>query len=161
MPFIIDGNNLLWAANDVPEVPGLLSDIKLCGILNRFLKRYRDNAEIVFDGPEPKEKGRLLGFSQIEVSFSGVKKNADTVIKSKIKSSSAPRKLTLVTSDRELQKQARTVKAQVIKAQLFWKIVKKQLREKKPEHREHPAKQTGLNRAETKLWLEFFDIEKD
>jgi len=85
--------------------------------------------------------------------------DADMVIEDKIKASTAPRRLTVVSSDRRLRDAARARKATAVKSEVFWNNLRKQLRRKKT-FKEPTAKRRGLTESETKQWLEFFGIEQ-
>ena len=83
----------------------------------------------------------------------------DTVIENKIRANTAPKRLSIVSSDRRLRDAARTRKATALKSDVFWDNLQKQLRRKKPV-KEPEAKRMGLSESETKQWLEFFGIEQ-
>lgn len=158
MPFIIDGYNLLrkvQTANDGDSV----SDAQLCMILDRFLKFVRQDGQIVFDGIGPPDKTPLQSLNILDVIFSGTTKDADTVIENKISASSAPKRLTIVSSDNRIRLAARKRKAVSIKSEAFWGIVQKEL-SKKRTPKEPAAKRDGLNDIQTEQWLEFFEFEQ-
>jgi len=105
---IIDGHNLLWAIQGAGEGFESISDVQLCHILGRYLKLTGEKGEIIFDGTGPTDKSRFDNISNLEVFFAGLATDADTVIEYKIRASTAPRRLTVVSSDQRLQKAART-----------------------------------------------------
>jgi predicted RNA-binding protein with PIN domain len=152
---IIDGNNLLHTIIKLEEDPGAISDVGLCRILGRYFKLAGGKCEIVFDGTGPQDKGRFDSISNLEVFFAGPGTDTDTVIEDKISASTAPKSLTIVSSDRRLRSAARTRRATSIKSDVFWNDVQKQLNRKRPV-KEPPEKRQGLNEGETEQWLEFF-----
>jgi len=158
MPIIIDGYNLLRSVQKGSEDFESLSDIQLCQIVDRFLKLTGEKGEIVFDGIGPRDKSRFDNISNLEVFFAGVGSDADTVIEDKIKASTAPRRLTVVSNDRRIAKAARARKATAVKSQVFWNNLQKQLGRKRTV-REPAEKRTGLSESETKQWLKFFGLE--
>jgi len=155
---IIDGHNLLWSIRNVSEDFESIGDVKLCHIVSRYLKLTGAKGEIVFDGTGPRDKSRFDNISNLEVFFAGLASDADTIIESKIRSSTAPRRLTVVSSDRRLRDAARARKATTLKSEVFWNDVQKRLKRRKTI-REPAAKRNGLTQSETEQWLKFFGLE--
>jgi len=156
---IIDGHNLLHSIVKIDNESEPISDVQLCWVISRYLKAVGEKGEIIFDGTGPRDKSRFDNIENLEVFFAGLGSDADTVIENKIKASTAPKRLTVVSSDRRLRDAARSRKAMVVKSQVFWDNLQKQLRQKKPV-KEPEAKRMGLSESETKQWLEFFGIEQ-
>ena len=157
--FIIDGHNLLHSIREADEGSESISDVQLCRIVGRYLKLIGEKGEIVFDGTGPRDKSEFDNISNLEVLFAGLGTDADTIIEDKIRANTAPKRLTIVSSDRRLRKAAQTRKATVVKSQVFWNNLQKQLSRKKGI-REPAAKRQGLTDGETKQWLEFFGLEQ-
>ena len=157
--FIIDGHNLLWAVQKAGEDAESISDVQLCCIVGRYLKQIGESGEIIFDGTGPIDKSRFDNITNLQVLFVGRATDADTVIEQKIKVCTAPRRLTVVSSDRRLRKAARTRKAAAVKSEDFWNDVAKQLSRKKAA-KEPTEKRLGLTESETQQWLEFFGLEQ-
>jgi hypothetical protein len=155
--FIIDGNNLLHSIYKAEESSSF-SDIGLCRNLSAFLKIKGQSGEIIFDGAGPRDKSPYDNIENLEVSFAGIGHDTDTVIEEKIKVSSSPKRLIIVSSDRRLRKAARTRKATSIKSEDFWINVTKQLSKKSPV-KEPREKLSGLSESETQQWLDIFGIE--
>jgi hypothetical protein len=156
MPFLIDGHNLLWAIHKTTGEP--VADIQLCHVLGRYLKLINETGVLVFDGIGPPDKTPFGNTAALEVLFSGLRKEADDIIEDKIKANTAPKRLTVVSSDRRVRKAANARKAISIKSENFWENVKKQLSKKKPI-KEPMEKRHGLSKSETDQWLKFFDID--
>jgi uncharacterized protein len=160
MPYLIDGYNLLWAIQGMDaDSSHPISDIRLCQLLSRYLTMNDDSGEIIFDGIGPPEKNVFNNLMNLGVIFVGKESDADTIIEDKIQLNTAPGRLTVVSSDRRLRLAARKRKAVCVKCEEFWNGLCKQLSHKNPQ-KEPAEKQTGLNEAETNLWLDFFDIEQ-
>jgi predicted RNA-binding protein with PIN domain len=157
--FIIDGHNLLHSIQNADESSGPISDVGLCRIIGRYLKLTGWKGEVIFDGTGPRDKSGFDNISNLEVFFAGLGTDTDTVIEDKISASSAPKRLTIVSSDRRLRKAARARKATSLKSEIFWNNIHKQLSRKRTE-KEPPAKRQGLTDGETKQWLEFFGLEQ-
>jgi predicted RNA-binding protein with PIN domain len=155
--FIIDGHNLLHTILKTQEDSEAVSDIVLCRIIGNYLRQTGQRGEIIFDGTGPRDKDIFDRMAGVEVLFAGVGTDTDTVIEDKIKANTAPKRLTIVSSDRRLRKAARARKAAAVKSEDFWNNVQKQLSRKK-RAREPAAKRRGLSESETKQWLEFFGL---
>jgi len=159
MPVIIDGYNLLRSIQKAFEDFESITAVQLCQIVGRYLKLTGEKGEIVFDGTGPPDKSRFDNISNLEVFFAGLGSDADTVIEDKIKASTAPKRLTVVSSDRRVAKAALARKATAVKSQVFWNNLQKQLSRKKII-KEPAAKHRGLSESETKQWLKFFGLEQ-
>ena len=157
--FIIDGHNLLHSIDKVDEDSESISDVQLCWIVGRYLKLIGEKGEIIFDGTGPRDKSRFDNISNLEVLFSGLGTDADTIIEDKIRANTAPKRLSIVSSDRRLRKAAQARKAMAVKSEVFWNNLQKQLSRKKTM-REPAAKRHGLSESETKQWLKFFGLEQ-
>ena len=157
MPVIIDGHNLLHSIHKEDPDSGPISDVQLCRIVGRYLKLIDEKGEVIFDGTGPRDKGGFDNISNLEVFFAGLRSDADTVIEDKIKASTAPRRLTIVSSDRRLRDAARKRRATSVKSQVFWDDVQKQL-SRKAKVKEPLAKREGLSEGETEQWLKIFDL---
>jgi hypothetical protein len=159
MAVIIDGHNLLHSINKEDPDSGPISDVRLCQVISRYLKLIDEKGEIIFDGTGPRDKGGFDNISNLEVFFAGLRSDAYTVIEDKIKASTAPKRLTIVSSDRRLRDAARKRKATVEKSQVFWENLCRQLARKKTII-EPAGKRRGLSEGETEQWLKFFDLEQ-
>lgn len=159
MPLIIDGHNLWWSIQRASEESKSITDLQLCYIVGRYLKLTGEKGEIVFDGSGPSDKIGFDNISNLEVLFAGLAGDADTVIADKIRASTAPKRLTIVSSDRKVQAAARTRKAEVIKSEVFWTNLQKQLGRRRTI-REPSAKRWGLSESETEQWLKLFGLEQ-
>jgi len=159
MPFVIDGHNLLWSIQKGLEDSGSIAAVRLCHIIGRYLKLAGENGEIVFDGAGPPDKVRFEGIGNLEVFFAGPGMDADAVIEEKIRASTAPRRLTVVSSDRQLRRAARARKAIVVKSEAFWSEVERRLSRGKSS-KEPAAKRQGISESETEQWLKFFGFEQ-
>jgi predicted RNA-binding protein with PIN domain len=158
MPIVIDGHNLLYAVKSITEGQ-ILSEVQLCKLISGYLRQTKQRGEVIFDGRGPLDKSGLAGTMNLEVSFSGSANDADTVIENKIKASTAPKRLMVVSNDNRLIKAAKARKAVAITADDFWEKVFKNLTRKRREP-EPAAKRTGITEGETEFWLKFFKLDK-
>lgn len=157
--YIIDGHNLLHTVRKTEEGSETLSDVDMCRILSAYFKLTGEKAEIIFDGIGPPDKSGFNGIGNPEIFFAGRGTDTDTVIEGKIRASTAPKGLTIVSSDRRLRQAAGARKATPAKSDVFWADVRKQLSRKRPI-KEPAAKRRGLSEGETEQWLSFFGIEQ-
>jgi len=160
MPFIIDGYNLLHSIDQTSEDWEAVGDIRLCHILGRYFKLIDEKGEIVFDGKGPPEKSRFENIERLEVLFTGLTTDADTVIENKIQSNSAPKGLVIVSSDRRIRRAAALRKATAMKSDDFWQAVIREMGRKRKKKAEPAAKRKGLNQSETKQWMKYFGIDE-
>jgi predicted RNA-binding protein with PIN domain len=158
MTVIIDGHNLLWAVQGIEDDPSI-TDIGLCRVLDRYFGLVGQNAEIIFDGTGPLDKSEFAAIRNLQVSFSGRASDCDTVIEQRIFDSTAPKHLTVVSTDRRLRDAADDRKAISLKVEDFWEQVKKQLSRQRPG-KEPPGKRSGLTESETELWMKIFHLEQ-
>ena len=158
MPFLIDGYNLLWAVHKLADDSESVTDVQMCRIVSEYLKQTGESGEIVFDGIGPPDKSSFDNIENLEVFFTGVNVDADSVIENKIRANTAPRRLIVVSSDRRVRNAARARKATAVKSEKFFEQVGRQLR-KKTSSVEPQAKQKGLSEGETEQWLKFFDLD--
>jgi len=161
MPLVIDGHNLLWSIHKPGKDHDHANDIQLCHLLARYLKLTGETAVIVFDGAGPSDKSAFDNISGLEVVFAGLSADADTVIEDKIKANTAPKRMTVVSSDRRLRAAARARKATAVKSEVFWRSLQKKLSRKESSEKSEPsAKRLGLSSAETEQWLKFFNLDQ-
>jgi len=158
MPIIIDGYNLLWSIQKSDQESDPISDVQMCHFIGRYLKLIGDDGQIVFDGTGPPEKSGFDNISNLEVFFTGIAADADTVIEDKILANTSPKRLTVISNDRRLKDAARSRKSKALKCEVFWTSVVRQLN-RKSSAKEPTGKRKGLSTGETEQWLKFFDLE--
>jgi predicted RNA-binding protein with PIN domain len=158
MPVIIDGHNLLWSIRNIEE-DSSITDAGLCKILDGYFGITGKRGEIIFDGIGPPNKTEFETIKNVEVTFSGRATDCDTVIEQRILDSTAPKLLTIISSDRRLRDAASARKGSAVNSEDFWDEVKKRLARHKPG-KEPPGKRKGLTESETELWLKTFGLEK-
>lgn len=156
MPWLIDGNNLLFAVADVGPRDSVARDV-LCGLIANWAAREGETAVVVFDGPEPPAGVRAqIEHGGLTVVFSGGR-TADEVIIEQMEHSHAGRHLRVVSSDGQIARVARRRHTSV-SSEDFARMV---LRAKAPGETasdEPPAKQRGLTPEESARWRREFGI---
>ncbi len=157
--YIIDGYNLLCSVHKVAVHSEEMSEAHFCRLIGRYLRIIGTEGQIVFDGIGPPDKTPFSYTAGVEVIFSGSRTDADTFIEDKISSDTAPKRLTVVSTDRRIRIAARTRKAASVKSEQFWRDVVNVLR-KKAKAQEPAEKRQGLDQAQTKQWLKYFGFDQ-
>jgi hypothetical protein len=158
MPFLIDGYNLLRSVQKQLEHPRF-AEAELCMVLREYLRRSRHRGTIIFDGIGPRSKERLQGTGGLQIVFSGHGVEADAVMERLIFENTAPKRLTVVSSDRRIRTAAKHRKCPDVKADDFWHQVCDFV-EKPTPAREPQEKRQGIGLAEVDGWMEVFGLTK-
>lgn len=156
MPLLIDGYNLLHA----PMPPGLsaVDEGELCVLLARGPWRG-DRVVVVCDGV-PKPGGAAHSpVDAVELVFSGRKRSADDRIIEMIDADSAPRRLVVVSNDRQIQKAARRRRAQVWSCQQLMDCLA-QTAGSGATHRDKP-RAGDMDEDEVNRWMAAFGFDED
>jgi predicted RNA-binding protein with PIN domain len=157
---IIDGYNLLRAVQNLTEQSFNITDIQLCQIVGEYLYRIKKKGSVVFDGVGPRDKSGFNNLFNLQVVFSGTSHEADDVIEKLILENTAPKSLSVISSDRRIKTAANKRKADAVDCVDFWTEVIKQLERKKKRPAEPQAKFVGISEAETEYWLREFGFIK-
>lgn len=118
MPYIIDGHNL------IPKIPGLsLQDIEdemqLVSMLQEFCRVNRKEVEVFFDNAPP-GGSTARNYGRVVARFIREGGTADHAIKQKLKRlGGEARNWTVVSSDREVQVNAKALRAKFISSEVF------------------------------------------
>ena len=150
MPYLIDGHNL------IPKLGLRLASIddeaELISILQEFCRRDRKHVEVYFDGAPASHAGtRKLG--AVAAHFVTLGETADDAIRKHLKRlGKSARNWTVVTSDRQVQAEARAVRAEVISSDSFAKQLQQTLQ---PTTRNLSDRR--LSDEEVNEWLQIFE----
>ena len=162
MPVVIDGNNLLFAAQDTGDPDHVMGRSGLCDALGEWARRCKKRVHVVFDGPPPPAAlAQQIGHPDIRVSYSGAGVSADDVIIGILESDSAARRLLVVSTDRAIRRAAVRRRAQDVRSDEFWGLVRRDLQREPRERVEPPEKHAGLEPDQTEEWLKRFDFNND
>jgi predicted RNA-binding protein with PIN domain len=166
MSLLIDGYNLLNAVGIIPRGvgPGTLERSRLA-LLN-FLAESLDDAEVprttvVFDaGPDaPRGLPRLIEHRGITVRYASQYEDADALIEELIRAESAPRRLTVVSSDHRVQRAARRRRARAVDSDAWYAEIVRG-RRGRPKSTPGPAKpNVPLLEEEVAQWVQRFGGE--
>lgn len=150
MPYLIDGHNL------IPKV-GLRLDsiddeLELVAVLQEFSRLHRRQVEVYFDGAPPDQAGiRSLG--TVKAHFVRAGTTADVAIARRLKKMKrAAKNWTVVSSDRQVQIEARTAHAEVLSSDEFSRLLQQTPRGETSK----PAADRKVSPAEVDEWLKLF-----
>jgi predicted RNA-binding protein with PIN domain len=149
MPYLIDGHNL------IPKLGLRLDSIddesELISILREFCRLGQRQVEVFFDGaPAPHAGTRKFG--PITAHFVRLGTTADNAIRNRVKGlGKGAKNWTVVSSDRQVQAEARAAQAEVISSDSFANLLK-QVRSSSSK----PTDERKLSNQEVEDWLRLF-----
>ena len=153
MPYLIDGHNLIPKLG--LRLDSLDDEMELIAILQEFCRLGRRQVEVYFDGaPAPHAGTRKLG--TVTAHFVPLGTTADDAIKKQLKKMGRSAKnWTVVSSDRQVQADARAAQAEIISSDAFVGTLK-QARNSAPK----PTNDRHLSAQEVDDWLKLFEERK-
>ena len=170
MSFLIDGNNLMHALRDVGLEVGRGG---LCRLMGRFAGEGGSGSKrtgpgkvrVIFDGTPPYGPlAEQIEDERIDVKYA-VGQTADDVIIECIAADSAPRRLTVVSTDREIRTAARRRKCKTTTSEDFAKTLVRMLERSRQvsagQSAEPPEKLVGLTPEQTRAWLRELNVEEE
>jgi len=167
---IIDCYNVLHTP--MPPMLAGLDEAGLCRALARTSWVRRTGGVVVVADGKPKplpgdQTGAVLEQSpvaEVELRWSGPGRSADSVIIEMVHAHSAPRRVTVVSTDREVRAKARRRRCRVWTSEQFIHKLVEQLRQGGGEgsaDQRPTVPPEGLSDAEVKAWLEAFGLEEE
>lgn len=152
MPYLIDGHNLIPKLG--LHLDSMDDELELVGILQEFCRLERKKqVEVYFDGA-PQPSTRKLGL--VTAHFVSLGATADNAIRRRLrKMGKNAKNWTVISSDRQVQADARAVQAKVISSDAFAEQLK-QVRNSAPK----PAGDRKLSQREVDNWLKLFKERK-
>ena len=157
MPYIIDGHNL------IPKIPGMSlqdidDEIQLVNLLQEFCRIRRKQVEVYFDNAPPGSPG-ARNFGRVVARFVRQGRTADQAIQMKLKRiGGEARNWTVVSSDGEVQANARTARAKILTAEVFAQQVFEALGDTADSYLEP---ESDLSPEEVEDWMQIFGIDED
>ena len=151
MPFLIDGHNL------IPKIPGLNlqtvdDEIALIEYLQGFCQRTGKKVEVFFDNAPPGYSGTRK-YGNVTTHFVRAGTTADDAIRQRLsRLKGAAKNWTVISSDRQVQAEARGVGAEVIPSEVFATGL---MQNRKAETKKGEAAET-LSPEEVAEWLVLF-----
>jgi predicted RNA-binding protein with PIN domain len=153
MPYLIDGHNLIPKLG--LRLDSLDDEMELIDILQEFCRLGRREVEVYFDGaPAPHAGTRKLG--TVTAHFVPLGTTADNAIRARLKKMGrSARNWTVVSSDRQVQADARAAQAEVILSDAFVGTLKS-VQISAPKS----AGERKLSSQEVDDWLKLFEERK-
>jgi predicted RNA-binding protein with PIN domain len=159
MPVLVDGYNLLHATREYEEAADWGRQ-QLCRLLIEWAQRKREEVVVVFDGVAPRGAlGEQLHGKGIGVIYSGAGRSADALIAQMIEASSAPRRLLVVSSDRQVQRAARRRRCRHVGSPVFFTGVVRALSTRRASAAEPAEKREGTAPQDVDRWLRQFGYD--
>jgi len=150
MPYLIDGHNLIPKLG--LRLDSIDDEMELIAILQDFCRVEGKQVEVFFDGAPAGQAGtRRLG--AVTAHFVRLGDSADNAIRNRLKRlGKSARNWTVISSDRQVQAEARAVHAEVTSSDVFAAMLK-QARNSAPK----PGAERSLSPQEVEDWLKLFE----
>lgn len=150
MPYLIDGHNLIPRAG--LRLDSVDDEMELVALLQEFCRREGKQVEVYFDGAPPSQAGtRRLGSVSAVFVRQGI--TADDAIRNRLKKlGRSARNWTVVSSDRQVQAEARAVSAEVLSSDTFAALLRQN-----NHSTEKPKEDKPLSPTEVDEWLKLFE----
>ncbi len=117
MPLIVDTYNVL---HQVGILPPEIAGIDTHGLIELIRNsRYRHESTMLFCDGSPDEGAPTGRIGPVTVRYSGPAAIADDMIAAKIRNSSFPKRLTVVSTDRAVQREARRRRCRILSSEEF------------------------------------------
>ena len=154
MPYLIDGHNLIPKLG--LRLDSINDEMELISILQEFCRLERKQVEVFFDGaPTPHAGTRKLG--SVIAHFVRLGTTADNAIRNRVKSlGKSAKNWTVVSSDRQVQAEARAARAEVVSSDSFASLLQ-QARNSASK----PTDERKLSNQEVEDWLKLFGEKRD
>ena len=153
MPYLIDGHNLIPKLG--LRLDSIDDEMELISILQEFCRLEHRQVEVFFDGaPAPQAGTRKLG--AVTAYFVRLGTTADDAIRNRLKKlGKSAKNWTVVSSDRQVQANARAAHAEVTSSDSFAGMLK-QARNSAPK----PSSDRKISSQEVDEWLKIFERRK-
>jgi hypothetical protein len=154
MRILIDGHNL------IPKIPGMRlgsmdDEEALIAFLQKIYKTPKDRVEVFFDKAAAGHAGKKT-FGKVIAHFIHSRRTADDAIRDRLRSlGKDAANWTVVSSDRQVQAEARAARAGVMTGENFIRSLVVAGKEK-----EDPGRKDEINESEIDEWMRIFG-EKD
>jgi hypothetical protein len=153
MPYLVDGHNLIPKLG--LRLDSLDDELELIAILNEFCRLERKQVEVYFDGAPAAHAGTRKS-GNVTAHFVLQGKTADDAIKKHLKKlGRSAKNITVVSADRQIQAEARAVRAEIVSSDSF-ALLLKQARAAAPK----PANDRKLSAHEVDEWMNLFEKKK-
>lgn len=150
MPYLIDGHNLIPKLG--LRLDSIDDEMELVAILQEFCRVERRHVEVYFDGaPAPHAGTRKLG--AVTAHFVRLGTTADNAIRNRVKKlGKAAKNWIVISSDRQVQIEARAVQAETLSSDEFAKALKQVMNSANVSKSERMVTKTEVDE-----WLKLFE----
>jgi predicted RNA-binding protein with PIN domain len=154
MPYLIDGHNLIPKLG--LSLRSVDDELDLVTRLQAFCRAERRQVEVYFDGAPAGQVGtKKMGL--VTAHFVRLGSTADSAIRARLKNlGRAVRNWTVITSDRQVQADARGAGASVVTSEAFAGQVIESMRAPGPGS----AQEAGMSDTEVEEWMRLFREKK-
>jgi predicted RNA-binding protein with PIN domain len=150
MPYLIDGHNLIPKLG--LRLDSIDDEMELIAILQEFCRVERREVEVFFDGA-PTDRAGTRKLATVTAHFVRLGDSADNAIRNRLKRlGKSARNWTVISSDRQVQAEARAVHAEATSSDSFAAMLK-QGRNSAPK----PNADRSLSPREVEDWLKLFE----
>ncbi|HAW96174.1 MAG TPA: hypothetical protein DCX60_07860 [Phycisphaerales bacterium] len=160
MKLLIDTCNVLHRTGVLPPEMAGIDEESLASLIRG--SRYRNHKSVMIcDGNARSLSGGLRGHSKglIQFKFSGQAQSADTLILELVNRSNSPKRLIVVSSDREIQVLARRRRCRIIDADRFLATLAADHTSGRSERR-NARREDPLTDGEVDEWLTQFGVDE-
>ena len=154
MTYLIDGHNLIPKAGlSLQETD---DEIRLIRLLQEFARLHRKKVEVYFDGAPPGENG-VRKYGTITAHFVREGRTADDAILARLRREGrAARNFIVVSSDRQVQANARAYRAEVLPSEAFAARLREKTGAASASEKTAPE---SLSPEEVEEWLKLFEAD--
>lgn len=159
MALIIDTCNVLHRTGILPPELAGIDESGLVSLIGR--SRYAGRQVILACDGRPRDPGFSPGSGTISVRFPGRGRSADDLIIDLIARSSSPKRLLVVSSDRQItsaarRRRSRTLDSDAFLAQLAQDVTARERSGDRRNEPRHPSPEA----ASAEAWLEHFEVDE-
>ncbi len=165
--FLIDGYNLWWASEDIgpDNDSGTLEGARqnlIQWLLETLTPELIKKTVLVFDAKNPPpNRASLFNHQGLLVHFAVGYGEADTLMEEYISVHTAPRNLTVVSSDHRVQRAAKRRRAQAIDSNLWYQRINREMKAKQAAQKtDHRKPNQKLSEFEVAAWLQDFGLHQ-
>ena len=160
--YIFDGYNIYHAAKKALEQWANITVMGLCEYIAGDLNYIKQPGKMIYDGVRPRGREDIAQMGSIWIYYSGdYNTDADTLIEELIDHDSAPKRLTIVSSDRRIRSAAKKRKCMSLTSHEYLAEMVRRYSRPAPAAKDAKQKYQGLTPAETKYWMKVFGISDE
>lgn len=149
MPYLIDGHNLIPKLG--LRLESMDDELELAAILQEFCRLERRRVEVYFDGA-PAHQAGMRKMGNVTAHFVAKTSSADNAIRRRLaRMGKTAKNWTVVTSDRQVQAEARAANADILSSDEFAKMVRQAMNSPRTSKAERP-----LSESEVEEWMRLF-----